>query len=80
VIAPERRIGVCFGIRYNLLVVSARKSPSASDWLVYKIGGAKATRLGTVKAATMKEAIAVAAAEFGLPPARIMVQQINYGS
>jgi hypothetical protein len=62
---------------YNLPVVSASKSPSPSEWLVYRVGGRKATHLGTVKAATMEAAIAAAAAEFGVPAGRIMVQQLR---
>jgi hypothetical protein len=37
---------------------------------------ARATRLGAVKAASMEQAIATAAAEFGVPSARILVRQL----
>jgi hypothetical protein len=63
---------------YSLLVVSTRKSPQATEWIVYLVAGAKARRLGTVKAATREEAIATAAAEFGLPPSRMIVQAISH--
>jgi hypothetical protein len=55
--------------------VSARKSPSLpQEWLVYRVGGRKATHLGTVTAPTSEEAIAAAAVEFGVPASRIIVQ------
>lgn len=62
---------------YNLQVVSGRKSPKASEWLVYRLGGAKATLLGTVKAPDREMALAMAYDEFNVPPAerkRIVVQ------
>jgi hypothetical protein len=45
--------------------------------LVYRIAGAKATRLGLVEGADMEEALMAAFIEFGIEPAdrrRIMVQ------
>jgi membrane-bound lytic murein transglycosylase B len=63
---------------YNLSVVSARKTPSPSEWLVYRVGGREATHLGTVKAATMESAIAAAAQEYGVPAARIVVQEVSH--
>jgi hypothetical protein len=45
--------------------------------LVYRLGGAKAAYLGTVKAATREEAIAAAAVEYGVPVSRILVQQLG---
>jgi hypothetical protein len=53
------------------------KSPQRLDWLVYRIAGAKATRLGIVQAADMEAALVAAFLEFGVEPAdrrRILVQ------
>jgi hypothetical protein len=62
---------------YNLLVVSAGKSPSPPSWLVYRVGGRKATHLGTVKAATWTRPFAKATAVFGVEPKRLLVQQVG---
>jgi hypothetical protein len=48
-------------------------------WIAYRIGGAKAAQLGHVEAPDQDAAIAAAAAEFGVPPARIIVQRIGSG-
>ena len=56
------------------------RHPSRSKpqtWLAYRIRGAKASMLGQVTAATMDEAIAVAAQEYRVPPSRILVQQVG---
>jgi hypothetical protein len=42
----------------------------------HAVRGAKATMLGHVEAVDMEAAIAAAAAEFGVPPSRILVQQV----
>ena len=57
------------------------RHPSRSKnqtWLAYRIRGAKASMLGHVTAATMDEAIAVAAQEYRVPPSRILVQQVSH--
>jgi hypothetical protein len=51
------------------------KSPS--EWIAYKIGGAKAAMLGHVKAAGRNSAIAAAAEEFRVPAGRIIVQAVS---
>jgi membrane-bound lytic murein transglycosylase B len=62
--------------------MSAPPSPtpprSPQDWIAYRIGGRKAAWLGHIKAATMDNAIAEAAKEFGVPARRILVQQLVY--
>lgn len=65
--------------------MGARKSTGGkaaktnSDWLVYRVGGPKATLLGTVTAPNHETALAVAYDEFGITtPAerkRIIVQR-----
>ena len=53
------------------------RHPSRSKprtWLAYRIRGAKASMLGHVTAATMDEAIAVAAEEYRVDPKRVLVQ------
>ncbi|HEX5999983.1 MAG TPA: hypothetical protein VFZ16_11415 [Hyphomicrobiaceae bacterium] len=45
-------------------------------WLAYRIRGAKAELLGHVDGRDLDEAIAAAAAEFGVDPRRLLVQQI----
>jgi hypothetical protein len=51
-------------------------SPKPRDWIAYRMRGAKAVWLGHVKAPTMEEAIAEAAAEYRVDPKRILVQRI----
>jgi hypothetical protein len=46
-------------------------------WIAYRIGGAKAVQLGHVEAPDRDAAIAAAAAEYGEPPTRIIVQAIS---
>jgi hypothetical protein len=59
--------------------MSARiPSRKPRTWLTYKIAGRKAAMLGHVAASTMDEAITAAAAEFHVPAARILVQQVVY--
>jgi hypothetical protein len=47
-------------------------------WIAYRICGAKAAWLGHVEAPTMEAAISAAAREYGVPPSRILVQQVRY--
>lgn len=65
----------------TIQLVSAKRTAArpakAIEWLVYRLGGAKAAYLGTVKAATREEAIAAAAVEYGVPVSRILVQQLG---
>ena len=63
---------------YNIHVVSARKTPVASDRLVYRLAGPKASLLGTVKAPNCEAAQAIAYDEFAVPEAerkRMIVQR-----
>jgi hypothetical protein len=46
-------------------------------WIAYRIGGAKAVQLGHVEAPDQDSAVAAAAAEYSVPPARIIVQAIS---
>ena len=62
--------------------MSARqtRSPDTREWLVYRLGGATAAKLGTVKAPDMQAALQVAFREFDIPTAdqrRIIVQPIS---
>ncbi|HEX5958086.1 MAG TPA: hypothetical protein VFY92_05445 [Hyphomicrobiaceae bacterium] len=59
--------------------MSDRRTPSRSkpcSWIAYRIHGAKAEVLGHVDASDMDAAIAAAAAEFGVDPKRVLVQQL----
>jgi hypothetical protein len=58
-----------------------RRLPPAKprEWIAYRVRGAKAAWLGHVRAPTMEAAIATAAAQYGVPAARILVQQIGEG-
>jgi hypothetical protein len=62
--------------------MSARRplahSQKPRTWIAYRVRGAKAARLGHVEAHTMEAAIAAAAAEYDVPAARILVQQVMY--
>jgi hypothetical protein len=56
-------------------------APSAkvSEWRVYRLGGPKATFLGTVKAADMGVAFAMAFKEFNVTPAgrkRVILHEV----
>jgi hypothetical protein len=73
--------------RYDYyLPVSARNSKSAKskkipEWLVYRLGGAKAAYLGLVKAPNREIALALAYEEFEIPPAerrRIIVRATGH--
>jgi hypothetical protein len=44
----------------------------------HRVRGAKAVWLGHVEGTTMEAAIAAAAAEYGVPATRIIVQQVLY--
>jgi hypothetical protein len=65
--------------------VSARNSRSSkprklTEWLVYRLGGAKAVHLGTVRAPNCETALALAYDEFEIAPAerrRIIVQRTS---
>jgi membrane-bound lytic murein transglycosylase B len=46
------------------------------EWIAYRMRGAKAERLGHVRAPAMDEAIAEAATEYGVDPKRILVQRV----
>jgi len=46
---------------------SKPKPPPLSRWLIVRIGGPRAARLGTVEARTAEEAVEVAAELFGIP-------------
>lgn len=64
-------------------IVSARNSQSdktskATEWLVYRLGGAKAVFLGSIRAPNRETALALAYDEFDVAPAlrrRIIVQR-----
>jgi len=66
-------------------LVSAGNSRSAkfgkvSEWLVYRLGGAKAAYVGLVKAPNQETALAVAYEEFEIAPAerrRIIVRRTS---
>jgi hypothetical protein len=53
------------------------KKPPLATWIAYVIRGAKAVQLGHVEATDRDAAIAAAAAEFGVPPARILVRAME---
>jgi hypothetical protein len=55
--------------------IPSRRPPT---WVAYRVRGAKAAWLGHVEAPTMEAAITAAAAEFHVPPGRILVQRIEY--
>lgn len=57
-------------------------APSAkvSEWLVYRLGGPKATLLGTVKAADLDIALVMAFKEFNVTPAgrkRVFLHKVS---
>jgi hypothetical protein len=55
----------------------ARPKSAPISWLAYYIRGAKAALLGHIEAPTPEQAIAAAAAEYGVPPTRILVRQLG---
>lgn len=73
-------------MRYGYyFLVSARNSQSdktnkVTEWLVYRVGGAKAAYLGSVRAPNRETALALAYDEFEVAPAmrrRIIVQRTS---
>jgi hypothetical protein len=56
--------------------VSDRSSKPNIEWLVYRVGGAKAAYLGTVKAPNRATALALAYDEFGIVSPRDRVRII----
>jgi hypothetical protein len=54
----------------------APSPPKPQTWLAYRIRGAKAEQLGHVEAPDEDGAIAMAAAEYGVPACRILVWPI----
>ena len=66
-------------MHYNTHAMSARRPAPPKEprtWIAYRVRGAKAEWLGHVEAPTMEAAIAAPSAEYGVPPNRILVQQV----
>ena len=55
----------------------APSKPPLITWIAYRLRGAKAAQLGHVEAPDMESAVAAAAAEFGVPASRVLVQAIG---
>jgi hypothetical protein len=65
----------------NVRNSKSAKSSKLTDWLVYRLGGARAAYLGLVKAPDLETAQAIAYEEFEVPPAerrRIIVQEMRH--